>query len=260
MAETSFAAALDETLRHEGGYVDHPLDPGGATNLGITQSTLSAIRGRPVSKAEIMALRRDAAAEIYRARYWKAVHADELPAGVDLAVFDLAVNSGTGRAIRTLQNVLGVPVDGVVGTETLAAARGRDASALVAQISAARLAFLQRLTTWPVFGRGWSRRVHAIEQRGRAMAAGLPVAQSSKPISIPNPKDKLMLTDTKSIFASRTVWANLIGLAAFGLSMAGIDTGGIDQNALVNALLGIITGGSFMASTWFRVMAKHQLK
>jgi lysozyme family protein len=261
MAAQSFSAALDEVLRHEGGYADHPLDPGGATNFGITQATLSAVRGRPVSKAEVMALRRETVAPIYRQRYWNVIRGDELPAGLDLALFDLAVNSGPGRAIKLLQGCLGVGADGALGPRTLEAVRSAVSADLINALCAARLTFLKRLATWPVFGRGWARRVAAIEQAARAL--GTNATPRAAAVTLPpreTPKELPMLMDTKSILASRTVWSNLIGLGAFALSFAGIDTGSIDQNALVNALLGAITGVSFIASTVFRITASHQLK
>lgn len=94
MARETFAACLSETLAHEGGYVDHPKDPGGATNMGITQAALSDWRDRPVSRFEVRTLTRVEADAIYRARYWNAVRGDDLPPGLDLVAFDGAVNSG----------------------------------------------------------------------------------------------------------------------------------------------------------------------
>ena len=170
MSDARFAAALAVVLRHEGGFVHHPLDPGGATNLGITRATLAAHRGRPVSVAAVRALTEAEAGEIYRRRYWAAVKADALPAGLDLAVFDLAVNSGPGRAARLLQRALGVREDGVIGPETLAAAASRDAAATVRALTEERLRFLQRLKTWKTFGRGWRRRVEDVEAESLRLA------------------------------------------------------------------------------------------
>jgi hypothetical protein len=121
-----FAACLEEVLWHEGGYADNPRDPGGATNLGITIATLGEWRGRAVTKADVKALTREEAAAIYRARYWKRVRGDALPAGLDLAVFDFAVNSGPARAVKALQRELGVAQDGLVGPVTLGALGSHD--------------------------------------------------------------------------------------------------------------------------------------
>lgn len=172
-ASARFSACLAEVLRHEGGFVDHPADPGGATNRGITLATLSDWRGRPVSKSEVRALTVAEAAAIYRARYWDVVQGDRLPPGVDLAVFDFAVNSGPGRAARTLQQVLVVPQDGAIGPVTLAAlARAPGPVTLIIALCDARLRFLRGLPTWPTFGKGWARRVEEVE--GAALRVARP--------------------------------------------------------------------------------------
>lgn len=172
MTETRFEHCLAAVLLHEGGYADHPSDPGGATNLGITRKTLA--RWRRVSpwwalpKEAVKALGREEAARIYRAHYWNPVRGDQLPPGLDLAVFDYAVNSGPDRAIRALQTVLGVAADGQVGPLTLEAAGTSGAPEIIA-LCDRRLGFLRSLGTFPVFGRGWTRRVEAI--RAAAIAA-----------------------------------------------------------------------------------------
>ena len=180
MVEDRFEACLAEVLRHEGGYVDHPADPGGATNMGITRKTLA--RWRNVSpwwdlpKAAVQGLGRAEAAEIYRRGYWVACHAGDLPPGVDVAVFDYAVNSGPDRAIRTLQATLGVVVDGIVGPLTLAAAQRADAARTINALCDRRLGFLRALSTFAIFGRGWTGRVAAI--RAASLAAA-PISSST---------------------------------------------------------------------------------
>jgi lysozyme family protein len=166
-----FGACLPLILKHEGGYVDHPADPGGATNLGITHATLAAWRGKPVTKQDVRNLTVTEAAAIYRARYWDAVRGDELPAGVDLAVFDFAVNSGPGRAIRTLQGVLGVAQDGALGPVTMAAlAKAPGKATVIVDLCDARMRFLRGLSTFATFGRGWTARVNAIEDAALKVA------------------------------------------------------------------------------------------
>lgn len=171
--EERFERCLTEVLRHEGGYVDHPSDPGGATNMGITRKTLA--RWRKVSpwtdlpKAEVAGLKRDEAALIYRASYWNACEAGAMPAGVDLALFDFAVNSGPDRAVRVLQAALGVAADGAVGPVTLGAVNAANPAKLINAICDRRLGFLSRLSTFATFGRGWTRRVAEI--RAAALAA-----------------------------------------------------------------------------------------
>ena len=95
-------------LKNEGGYVDNPSDPGGATNLGCTKATWESWVGHPVTKEDIKALTPFDVMPLYKARYWDAISGDDLPAGVDYAVLDFAINSGPARASKTLQQVLGV--------------------------------------------------------------------------------------------------------------------------------------------------------
>ncbi len=174
MGASRFHQAVELVLQHEGGFVDHPRDPGGATKFGITRETLSRARGRPVSIDDVRALTRAEAVAVYQRLYWDAVRADELPSGIDLAVFDLAVNSGPVRAARMLQNVLGVPADGIVGPVTLKAAQHADPAETIRRLTRARLGFLGRLAAWPVFGRGWRRRVLAVEQGALRLASSPP--------------------------------------------------------------------------------------
>lgn len=157
----NFGVALDWVLAHEGGYVDHPEDPGGATNLGITQATLSAFMGRQVSKAEVRNLTKATAAEIYRRDYWDRAQCDHLPDGLDYLVFDGAVNSGVSRSVRWLQSVVGVKADGIVGSHTLAAITKHPAGVLdiIVRVAQTRMRFLRGLRHWKTFGRGWTRRV-----------------------------------------------------------------------------------------------------
>lgn len=254
--KATFDHALAVVLGHEGGYVDHPADPGGATKFGITLPTLSLWRGKTVTKAEVRALGRDEASAIYRARYWDTVRGDDLPAGLDLALFDFAVNSGPSRAISTLQEILDVPADGRMGPVTIAALGTRGAEALVAELCARRLAFLRRLTTFPVFGKGWIRRVENIaREAGDSARRGHPLGSDDNK----HRKEGPSMDITKTIFSSRTVWANGIGLVALLLSWFGFDTAGIDRNALTESLFQAVAAISFVASTFFRVIASKKL-
>ena len=173
--EERFERCLTEVLRHEGGYVDHPSDPGGATNMGITRKTLA--RWRKISpwtdlpKAAVAGLMRDEAALIYRASYWNACKAGDMPAGVDLALFDFAVNSGPDRAVRVLQAALRVAADGAVGPVTLGAVTTANPTKLINAICDRRLGFLGRLSSFATFGRGWTRRVAEIRAAALALAA-----------------------------------------------------------------------------------------
>ena len=178
----NFAACLAETLRHEGGWSDHPKDPGGATMKGVTLDTYR--RWRPgATKAQLRAITDAEVAAIYRKGYWDAVNADDLPAGLDLVAFDGAINSGPSRGAKWLQAGVGVKQDGKVGPATIAAARAYDTRTAVNRACDARLAFLRTLGTWPTFGKGWSRRVASVRSTALDMAA--PPRPAPKPAVYP---------------------------------------------------------------------------
>jgi lysozyme family protein len=172
-----FDACLAEVLRQEGGYADNPADPGGATNMGITRKTLAGWRKVTpwtlLPKTAVQQLTETEAAAIYKAQYWQPVAGDELPAGLDLAVFDFAVHSGPQRAVKTLQKLTGVPADGIVGPVTLSGIKQKIAlmglAGLIDAFCDERLDFLTGLAAFAVFGSGWRKRVSAI--RAAALAA-----------------------------------------------------------------------------------------
>ena len=163
--------AMVALLKHEGGFVNHPADPGGMTNLGVTQRVWEEWVGHPVDEKEMRSLTPEKVAPMYKKKYWDKVAGDELPSGVDMAVFDCCVNSGPGRAAKMLQRVLGLTEDGAIGPNTLSKALSIDSSKLIADYNAARLAFLQALPTWATFGKGWSNRVAAVTTEATNMTA-----------------------------------------------------------------------------------------
>jgi hypothetical protein len=168
---SNFDTCFELILKHEGGYVDHPKDPGGRTNLGVTQRVWEEWLGRPVSEKEMRALTPIMVKPLYKRKYWDACRADDLVAGVDYCVFDVAVNSGPGRAIKFLQSCVGVTVDGGFGPATLAAVKKaeEDPARLVELYCAKRLEFLQSLKTFETFGKGWSRRVAEVKEEALKM-------------------------------------------------------------------------------------------
>lgn len=194
MTRSRFDLCLGEVLRHEGGYVDHPSDPGGATNMGITRRTLADWRKvspwSALDKAEVRTLQHDEVAAIYRTNYWDRSGAGSLPPGLDLALLDFAVNSGPDRAVRTLQAELAVAVDGRIGPQTLAAVRTRIALkggvGLIDLFCDRRLAFLGQLSTYAVFGKGWSARVAAIRKAAKAAATASTSSNGDTPMDILN--------------------------------------------------------------------------
>lgn len=166
---TRFQICLPLVLVSEAGYVDHPDDPGGATNLGMTQAALAAWRGRPVSKAEVRALTVADVAPIYETQYWRAAACDRLPAGVDYMVFDMAVNSGVVRAAKYLQLAVGVEADGHIGPVTLAALARKAPAEVVRTMAGERLAYYRGLANFPIFGKGWLRRLARVRRDALGM-------------------------------------------------------------------------------------------
>lgn len=168
----NFDKCFELMLAHEGGYVDHPRDPGGRTNLGVTQRVWEEWMGRPSNEKEMRALTPLMVKPLYKRKYWDAVRADDgLVDGVDYCVFDVAVNSGPGRAIKFLQSCVGVTADGGFGPATLAAVNEaqKDPVRLIELYCARRMEFLQSLRTFDTFGKGWSRRVAEVKEKAIAM-------------------------------------------------------------------------------------------
>ena len=146
---------LERSLKHllgnEGGFVDHPRDPGDATNFGVTQRVARA-NGY---QGDMRLLPLATALAIYKKDYWDPIKADQLPDALRFHVFDAAVNSGPGQAIKWLQRAAGIAQDGLIGPQTISAA----SRVSVAQYSAIRLRFMTDLAGWPTFGKGWARRI-----------------------------------------------------------------------------------------------------
>jgi lysozyme family protein len=163
--------ALAHILHHEGGFVNHPSDPGGMTNLGVTKKVWEEWVGHPVDEKAMRALTPEIVGPMYKAKYWDKVRGDDLPTGVDYAVFDAAVNSGPGRAAKWLQGCVGVEQDGGIGPKTLAAVAKFDSSDLVEDYAKRRLSFLMDLPHWGTFGKGWSRRVAEVQSTASSMTA-----------------------------------------------------------------------------------------
>jgi lysozyme family protein len=164
--EKSFALVL----KSEGGYVNNPKDPGGMTNLGVTKRNWEVFLNRDVTEAEMRALTPDAVKPFYKAMYWDKIKGDELPSGVDYAAYDLAVNSGTGKAAKFLQEIAGVTADGAIGPKSLEAIKSCDPEQTIDALCDMRLDFLKRLSTFETFGKGWSIRVADVKGKATDMA------------------------------------------------------------------------------------------
>ena len=150
-----FDQAFERLIGHEGGYTNHPDDPGGETNWGVTKRTALA-NGYTGPMRD---LTRVQAKHIYREAYWGRANADDYDPAIGFQLFDAAVNHGIGNAIRFLQRAVGVADDGSVGPQTVAAINSMQVADVLARFNAERLDFYTRLSTWPSFGRGWARRV-----------------------------------------------------------------------------------------------------
>ncbi|MAN77770.1 MAG: hypothetical protein CML24_11405 [Rhizobiales bacterium] len=193
MARENFASALTEVLAHEGGYVNNPADPGGPTNLGVTLGTAKRL-GIDVDGdgdtdiIDIKLLQPVDAAKVYRAEYWNKVRGDDLPSGLDFAVFDFAVNSGPGRAAKYLQALVGVAQDGSIGPKTLAAVAAYDPAKLIDRLCDRRMTFLRNLSHWSTFGKGWTRRVEGVRAVAKQMAAQAPEMPTQPQKPVPSPQ------------------------------------------------------------------------
>lgn len=147
----NFDAAFEKLIGHEGGYVDHVADPGGATNYGISQRAYPGenIRGMTLERAK----------QIYLRDYWGPAGCDAVPDGIKFDLFDMAVNAGVKAAAKCLQRAAGVTDDGIIGPRTLQAIQSANPDRLRARFNGHRLEHLASLPTWPSFGRGWARRI-----------------------------------------------------------------------------------------------------
>jgi len=171
----AFDTCLAFTLRAEGGYVDDPADPGGATNMGITLATFRQWSDdAELGPAQVQDMTERTARAIYRSLYWNPLRADALPAGVDLSVFDMGVNAGIWGSARLLQRAIGFTgdeVDGCIGPETLGTAATCDPRALVNDLADRQAAYYRSLSDFPTFGAGWLNRTDARRSAALAMIA-----------------------------------------------------------------------------------------
>lgn len=159
MAAENWEKCLETILHHEGGYVNHPKDPGGETNLGVTKRVYEEWGGtKEMKDLEVADVE-----PIYKKNYWDRVKGDDLPAGLDLCVFDFGVNAGTGRAAKYLQTMIGTVADGGIGPNTLKAlalyVESEGVEQTIRNYQAARQEYYESLSTFETFGRGWTRRV-----------------------------------------------------------------------------------------------------
>lgn len=172
--DRNFQRALSLVLKSEGGWSDHPSDPGGATMKGVTLANFRRFVKPNATKDDLRKITDAQVATVYRRFYWDAVAGAELPDGVDYAVFDYAVNSGPGRAIQHLQEVVGATVDGKIGPETIRKVKATMAATVINDLCDRRMKFLRGLKTWGTFGKGWTSRVSAVRFGALKIAVAKP--------------------------------------------------------------------------------------
>ena len=176
MAAKNFDTIMDHVFESEGGYVDHPSDPGGPTNMGITIHTMKALQmdldmDGDIDRDDVRLVTRPIAESIYKSMYWKPVKADLLPSGLDLVLVDAAINSGPRASVRWLQRALGVKADGALGPVTLGAVRASQSlSELIKDTIQERLNSVRSFRNYDVFGRGWENRIASTLHRAQELA------------------------------------------------------------------------------------------
>jgi lysozyme family protein len=258
MAKNNFPKCQAFVLKYEGGYVNHPKDPGGATNKGITQRVYDRYRERRGETTRSVKLITNIELDdIYRGQYWGVVKGDDLEEGLDLAVYDYAVNSGAAKAVKDLQRELGVTADGVMGVNTLAALSGRDMREVILLLCARRLKFLKSLKTWGTFGRGWTNRIEALKATALGMVEGEVVHPPANATAAPA---KGMVADQAKLKTAEGA-----GLTAAGCGAAGqtaLSTAQTMQPHIGDTLLGrlalagmavlMIVGGLLVGYSYLR--------
>jgi len=169
--KSNWQKSFDLMLASEGGYANHPSDPGGMTNLGVTKRVWEEWVGRESNEKEMRSLTKEMVEPLYKRKFWDACRCDDLPLGIDYLVFDMAVNAGVGRSAKLLQHCVGVSADGAIGPITITAVKSKDPEELIEKFSEARELFYRGLTTFDVFGKGWLNRVEASKIKASSMLA-----------------------------------------------------------------------------------------
>ena len=162
-----FSEALEIILHNEGGYVNHPTDPGGETNLGVTKRVYEDFGG----EKEMKDLTKEDVEPIYKKNYWDRVKGDDLPEGLDLCIFDFAVNAGPGRAAKFIQRLVNTTVDGGIGPNTLGKineyVEHYGLSQTIESYALMRQNYYESLSTFDTFGKGWTRRVSEVTEKAK---------------------------------------------------------------------------------------------
>lgn len=174
--QNNFDRTMEHIFQWEGGFVDHPRDPGGATNMGITIHTMRDLEldldnDGDIDRNDVMLVTKELAKDIYKLRYWNAVDADWFPDGLDAVLMDAAVNSGPRASVRWLQRALGATPDGILGPNTRAAVRASQSlSEAINKVVDERLKSVRQFRNYDTFGRGWENRIRSLRTLALEMA------------------------------------------------------------------------------------------
>lgn len=255
MTATNRESSIVKCLVHEGGYTNHPSDPGGPTNWGITIFDARKHWKPGATAADVKAMPKSVAIDIYRAKYWAPIRCDEMPAGLDYALFDYGVNSGIARAGKVLRRVVGLPDDTWAVTDAVTAAVAkRDPGALIAAVCDERLRFLRSLRTWPTFGGGWGRRVAEVRAAALHMAAA--AGKADRP---PAPAAPATVAPAKGIVPPPAAARKVIvqgggaGGVAAGAGLWGwVEVHPIEAGVLALAGVAAIGGAVYALNRWHR--------
>ena len=260
--DRNFKRALSLVLKHEGGWSDHPKDPGGATMKGVTLANFRRYVKPNATKDDLRKITDEQIATVYRRFYWDAVSGADLPDGIDYAVFDFAVNSGPGRAAKYLQNVVGVAQDGKIGPATIKATRSMLPATVIHKLCDDRLAFMKRIKDkntgkllWDTFGRGWDSRVKSVRSEALALSAKPTPENPSiieKEVIVPKP---MVPEKVEKEVTNKTNWlSGGLGLSGVCTALSGF-LGGLETEKIL-ILLGagaiaaivVLVGGRWIVS------------
>ena len=253
MAASTYDAALARLLVHEGGYTNDAADPGGPTNFGITIYDYRKYVKPDATAADVRAMKLDEAKAIYKSKYWAAQRCDELPAGVDYAVFDYGVNSGIGRSGRVLRRVLGLAADDWHTSDDVLAVLGQhDAKQVIVAICDERLRFLKSLRTWGVFGKGWGARVAEVKAYSLQLAAG---AAHAAVMATPRATAKGVVPVAK---AARQGSAGAVVAAGAAAAQQAHQSGASAALVVLIAIAGIAAAAAIYAAWHWRAQRQQQ--
>jgi len=245
--KATYARAMKQIRLFEGGYVNHRRDPGGATNFGVTQAVYDEYRSsKRMPKQTIRLITETEVNDIYLTKYADKIRYDELPAGIDFATLDGAVNSGVSRGAKWLQTALGISADGVVGVKTVAAATAADALETIKTLYARRTGFLRGLSTFSTFGKGWLLRCAT----GEAVATRLQlehrgISAKSLPIALQTEADNAAASNSSASSAAKGIGAGAAG-STTATAAEWSNLAGLESILLVGATIGLVVLAAYL--------------